>query len=399
MSASSSVQDVDLLIFGGGAAGLWLLDEARRAGIGVLLFDCNPLGTGQTIASQGIIHGGLKYTLNGLLNPSAKAIRTMPSYWQACLNGDREPNLLQVRMRAASCYLWRTDSLTSRVAMIGARAGLSTAPEEVSREHRPAVLRDAPGIVASIREPVIDPRSFIETLHDRQPDRIALYSSVASAQRVNDRWQVTLTSHDQTTLQLRAGRVVFAAGQGNSGLREAFRLAGPRMQRRPLHMTLLRGSLPVLNGHCVDGAKTRVTITSDSLPGGEVVWQVGGQVSEDGVGLETDDLIAHVARELRQVLPGCSFDDVRWSTYRVDRAESIMPGFRRPDDVQIIEEKGTITAWPTKLALAPRLAERILDLIPKGEVGSASVELEGFRTPEVACLPWEEEDRSWTTAH
>ena len=55
---------VDVLIFGGGAAGLWLLDELARRGDRVLLLEAvRPAG--QTIASQGIIHGGLKYTLQG----------------------------------------------------------------------------------------------------------------------------------------------------------------------------------------------------------------------------------------------------------------------------------------------------------------------------------------------
>ena len=68
---------VDTLIFGGGAAGLWLLDELTRQGSSAVLLEAAKLGQGQTIASQGIIHGGLKYTLQGLLTPSAAAIRDM----------------------------------------------------------------------------------------------------------------------------------------------------------------------------------------------------------------------------------------------------------------------------------------------------------------------------------
>ena len=49
---------VDVVIFGGGAAGLWTLDELHRAGRSVVLLESGDLGAGQTIASQGIIHGG-----------------------------------------------------------------------------------------------------------------------------------------------------------------------------------------------------------------------------------------------------------------------------------------------------------------------------------------------------
>jgi hypothetical protein len=43
---------IDVLIFGGGAAGLWLLDDLLRAGCGTLLLEANDLGSGQTIASM-----------------------------------------------------------------------------------------------------------------------------------------------------------------------------------------------------------------------------------------------------------------------------------------------------------------------------------------------------------
>ncbi len=123
---------VDVLIFGGGAAGLWLLNELARRGDRVLLLEAGRLGAGQTIASQGIIHGGLKYTLQGALTPSAVQIREMPGLWRDCLAGRRLPDLGGVRLRAAHCHLWRTDSLGSRLGMIGARVGLRVAPQAIA---------------------------------------------------------------------------------------------------------------------------------------------------------------------------------------------------------------------------------------------------------------------------
>ena len=58
--------DVEVVIFGGGIAGLWLLDELHRAGMTTLLLEAHELGSGQTIASQGIIHGGLIALLRDL---------------------------------------------------------------------------------------------------------------------------------------------------------------------------------------------------------------------------------------------------------------------------------------------------------------------------------------------
>src|SRR5260221_5187439 len=123
--------DLDVVIFGGGAAGLWLVDQLSRRGDRVLLLEAGRLGKGQTIASQGIIHGGLKYTLNGLLTPAAREIRDMPEIWRQCLAGIRAPDLRNTRLRSPACYLWRSQSLRSRLGMLGARVGLRAAPTEL----------------------------------------------------------------------------------------------------------------------------------------------------------------------------------------------------------------------------------------------------------------------------
>ena len=94
---------LDVVIFGGGAAGLWLLDTLVRRNYSVLLLEAHALGSGQTVAAQGIIHGGLKYTLDGLFNRSADAIRAMPDLWRDCLAGDAFPLLTQTLVRAPHC--------------------------------------------------------------------------------------------------------------------------------------------------------------------------------------------------------------------------------------------------------------------------------------------------------
>src|SRR5262245_44923203 len=147
--------DMDVVIFGGGAAGLWLLDELVRRGQNVVLLEANALGTGQTVAAQGIIHGGLKYTLQGMLTKSATSIREMPAIWRECLDGRREPNLSGVRRRADNCFLWQTDSLRSRLGILGAQFGLRVTPQTVAAEERPELLRSCPGTVARLPEQVI----------------------------------------------------------------------------------------------------------------------------------------------------------------------------------------------------------------------------------------------------
>ena len=57
---------LDVLVFGGGAAGLWCLHQLRRGGYHAILLESTALGSGQTIRAQGIIHGGGKYALRGV---------------------------------------------------------------------------------------------------------------------------------------------------------------------------------------------------------------------------------------------------------------------------------------------------------------------------------------------
>jgi hypothetical protein len=162
------------------------------------------------------------------------------------------------------------------------------------------------------------------------------------------------------------------------------------MQRRPLHMVLLRGRLPRLNGHCVDGAATRVTITSDRDAAGRTVWQVGGQVAESGVTMDERSLVLRAKAELEATIPGIDLSQVEWATYRVDRAEGATRDGARPDSVQVRREHNVVTAWPTKLALVPRLVDEVCQAIGRvGGLQSAAPIPADWPRPKVAQPPWE----------
>jgi glycerol-3-phosphate dehydrogenase len=398
-AVSDSSHRLDVVIVGGGVAGLWLLDTLHEAGWNVLLLENGALGGGQTIASQGIIHGGLKYTLDGLLSPSADAIREMPQVWRDCLAGARAPRLTATRVRADHCHLWRTRDWTSQVGMLGARIGLRVRPLKLPRDQWPAALRDCPGEVYRLDEQVIDCASLVADLAGRHALRILKIEPAASSfERAAGRVAgVAIRAADGRTARLHPGVIILAAGAGNAELRRAAGLDAAAQQVRPLHMAMVRGELPELNGHCADGARTRVTITTGQDSAGRAVWQVGGQIAEDGVSMSPDELVAHARRELAAVLPGVAFAYAEWSTYRADRAEAAAGG-RRPSDVQIRREGDVLTVWPTKLALAPRLAERVLRELPPAAhaVGRSQVEaaLRDWPRPQVARPPWEAE-RPW----
>lgn len=392
---------VDVVIFGGGVAGLWILEALARGGWSAVLLESAALGSGQTIASQGILHGGLKYTLGGWLDPAAAAIREMPGLWRECLADRRWPHLSATRIRAAHCYLWRTDDLRGQLGMVGARAGLRVAPVRLAADERPSALRRCPGSVFRLDEMVVDPVSLCAALHAPNALRILKIDAQNGLRwaREHGNAAIELSLPDRPALRLRPRAIVLAAGAGNAALRGQLGLAGERMQRRPLHMLLIRGDLPELNGHCVDGARTRVTITSETDHAGRRVWQVGGQLAEDGVARSASELIQFARGELAAVLPGVDLHGAQWGAYRVDRAELATPGGRRPDSVSVLEEGDVLTCWPTKLALAPHLAEevrrRIERRIGPGRTGDPPPA--DWPRPTIAEPPWED-PTAWSPA-
>ena len=89
----SNAVELDVAVFGGGVAGLWLLNRLRALGFDAALFEKHALGHGQTIASQGIIHSGVKYAFDGVNRPQTEALSSMPKIWMNCIAGRGEVDL------------------------------------------------------------------------------------------------------------------------------------------------------------------------------------------------------------------------------------------------------------------------------------------------------------------
>ncbi len=394
---------VDVVIFGGGVAGLWLLNRLRNAGYQAVLLEGDRLGSGQTRYAQGIIHGGTKYALTGKLTGSSEAIAEMPALWRACLKGEGEIDLRAVRLLSTHQFMWSTESLTSRMAGFFASKLMRSRTRSVEGSERPEVLRNPAfrGQVYRLEEPVLDTASLVQALGEPHYDAIFRLPSSDGIQlsRSEDGWQVMLTEHGRSVC-FKARRLVFAAGQGNAELLNQVGRDTPPMQRRPLNMVMLRGSkgspLPgSLYAHCL-GASTnpRITITTHYDAQGNRVWYLGGQIAEEGVGREHTAQVGAAKKELGELFPWLDLSAVEWGTLPIDRAEPRMPDGSRPDNVFADEQDDIITAWPTKLALSPRLAALILEKIQQGGVVPGTVSaLPAWPHPDYAPLPWQEEER------
>jgi hypothetical protein len=171
-------------------------------------------------------------------------------------------------------------------------------------------------------------------------------------------------------------------------------------------MVMTRGNLPIVYGHCVDGMHTRATITTHFAADGGPVWQIGGEVAERGVKMHARELIAFAKKEIAAILPRIDLRGVQWAAYKIDRAEGRTATGQRPEAATVVREGNVITAWPTKLVLAPQLAEMVVEQLgaprdaqtPKsqkvgGDELSAFLEWE---RPAVAKPPWEEVREWWS---
>ena len=70
-----------------------------------------------------------------------------------------------------------------------------------------------------------------------------------------------------------------------------------------------------------------------------------------------------------------------------------MPGGKRPDDVFVETGNSVSVCWPTKLAFAPRLANKVIAQIHEQGINPSDEQvLPSWKQAEVARLPWQEEE-------
>jgi len=381
---------VDVAILGGGIAGLWLLDALCEAGYSAILFEADALGAGQSVASQGIIHGGTKYTLGLALDTAVKELRAMPETWRACLAGASRPDLSAARTLSQHTYMWVPKQLGGGALRAFSRLIMRSHVRGLARSEWPDGLYapSARGAVYALDEVVLDTPSVLAALRDNHPGRVL---------RIPDGEAPGFDTGSGCLhvagLRVRAERFIFTAGAGNEALLSRAGIEDVGHQRRPLHQVLVGGMKQAVFAHCV-GKSTRplATVTSHPGPDGSYVWNVGGSIAERGVDDSSDVLVERARHELPRLFPGADFGAARWATFRVDRAEGATSGGFRPGG-PMLETRGRFTiAWPTKLALAPALAARVLALLREQRLSPGSSDiaaLGALPVPAVARPPWE----------
>jgi len=400
MSQTPLSVHLDLAIIGGGVAGLWLANRATSAGFNVALFEAKALGSDQTLASQGMIHGGMKYTLAGALTGASEAIADMPKHWRACLCGEGDVNLRHTRILSDHFFMWSGDDLGSKLTGFLASKITRGRIEAVHPDRRPPLLRNPlfAGSLYRLEDIVIDAPSLVANLaHNIEGHCFQIDWSQAQLHK-NAEGMVSLRINTpEQQLEIHAQRFIFTAGKGNAELLQQLGLDSPAMQLRPLQQVLVKHDYPFdFYGHCLGRETTpRLTISSHRLPDGGHVWYLGGSLAEKGARMAPQELIDLAKQELQELIPWMNLDKAEWATLPIERAEPLQPGFARPDNAFIAPAEGAanvLVGWPTKLTLAPNLANQALGLLADAGITPLAqhTNLHTYLAyAELAKTPWE----------
>lgn len=375
----------DIVIIGAGVAGLWLHHRLNDMGLYTILLDNAGIGGGQTLSSQGIIHGGTKYTLNGLFSNAASAISQMPSRWLACLNGNGEIDLSSTKILSNHQLMWSTQGLSSKLTSFFSSKALKGKVTAMKPDQYPACFQNQQfrGNLYQLNEPVLDVPSMIDSLSRKWRHRI-----LQCPQEININNAINGGTLKLEGSEIHFNDCILTAGEGNQALLNQLGIDSPKMQRRPLQMVLAKGKhLPVLYAHCI-GASTKplATITTHQHSDGDQVWYIGGNIAEDGVESSAEALIALTKNELQKLIPWISMEDLQWATHPVNRAEPAQKNLLRPDTAFVESVENIHIAWPTKLALTPDLSDQVIETIHH-RVSSSVVENHTDNDQQLSTLP------------
>lgn len=370
----------DIIIIGGGIAGLFTAARLRRAGYDVVLFEKDALGSGQTLASQGMIHGGQKYALPGGKGGHAQEVMKMPARWNACLEGWGDIDLSATKILSPQQVMFRAGSIWSGLSVYVAGFAVNRGISRLARREWPAAIQQGP--VITLDEKVLDMKSLVQTLSNQMKGRIFK----GGLDEILPDGQAAISGK-----VFSAQALVMVAGSGNE---EAFRLLGIKnrqAQRRPLRQIMVRGMETPLFGHGVWAKpKPRVTVTSHAHEDG-YVWYLGGEIAERAAHMPEEEAILHAKEEMRAVFPHINWSTREWATWMVDRAEAYDANGALPPGPVVQRRGSVLIAWPTKLTLAPALSDEVLARLEEMGV-SPSKEKPApadMPVPDIALYPWE----------
>jgi hypothetical protein len=363
---------------------LWCAEHLKNSGDEIIVLEKDAIGSGQTIASQGMIHGGTKYSLDGSLARSTIAISEMPEIWRNALNGIGSVDLSKSKILTDSQVLWSLGGLPSRLAgFFGSKVMSSKMKLIEPMDHDAFISPSFKGSLFELNEPVVDVQSVLVNLTSNLSGRI-FKATVKSI--ISESGKITGVVTDQGIIK--GDEVILAAGEGNAQILQNSGIASFPMQIRPLAMGMvfMKTKIPDIYGHQLGASNRPVVTVSTHYAGDQQVLYVGGVVAESGVGLCDADQKQAIKTSIEKALHWLDLDIEHIEILRINRAEPKLKSIIKPDSYFCGHKPGLIVCWPTKLAFAPALASDVAELCIKSD--GDSVNTIGLTTAQIAEYPW-----------
>jgi hypothetical protein len=379
--------NVDVIIIGAGIAGLWTAVHLRNLGYDVLLLERDAIGSGQTIASQGIIHSGFKYTLAGKLNALSKTMSDMPSRWQ--------DTIFSGLINSPVHHLMIPKTLMGAMMKAGTQHAFSGHIENLEQlewKHMSNVT-GFKGTFMALKEPVFDVPGVLRHL-----------SVFCRAKKIEQGIQI-VQSDNKTVKGVWLGTDYFTTKviihtSAASNLETARTMGhdnGLVTQTRPLLMGMIRNAPFPLFTHLIGSSdKPIATITTHTASDGKRIWYVGGNVAERPKNDWPHLVYQAIKKAFMSYLPAIDYSGLEWAVHPVDRIEGKAGTTWLPDTPVIHEIGNSLYCWPTKLAFAPLLADRIESALLKLNIrpSGADVDRDFLMDAPLATTPWDK--ATWT---
>lgn len=381
----------DVVIFGAGIAGLWTFHRLKNLGYNVLLLERESIGCGQTIASQGIIHSGLKFTLAGKVNKLARAISAMPELWRAALRGEGDVDLSTAHMAAQSQQLLIPSGFMGGLTKLVAERALGNNVHSFSKDQWPEHIKNSgfKGSVIFMDEPVLNIPSVLRALAEPYREYIRKISHADSEKPFEF----------LNRMNISAKKIIFTAADSNQKIAsDNAHDKGLETQARPLVQGMMKNAPFPLFAHLVGKTdKPVASITTHEMSDGTLVWYLGGLVAERPTNSAQQDVIDAATKAFTAYLPDMDLSNVAWSTLPINRIEGkSKTDSWMPDTPTIHHTKDALYCWPTKLTFAPMLGDMIVhELKSEGIMPSGtSNNFDFLPLAEYMQTPWDK--AQWT---
>ena len=376
-------KSLDVIILGAGVSGLWLANQLSNLGYNFIVVDNSAIGGVQTLASQGMIHGGQKYALTGSLSEHSYRSLNMTKRWQSALNGTGEIDLSKTKLLSENQYMWSAGGLADYAAVFAAAKIVNSATKKLKPSDYPSALKNLSGLVYELPEQVLEVKSLLKNLVDPIASRVFK----GNVNSIKEDGSITI---DNELFQAKA--VIATAGLGNENIIKMLGYDKVFTQRRPLKQLAVKTMQHPLFGHGITtNPKPRVTITSHPCDDGGYIWYLGGNVAETGTNLSDIEAIKYAEQEMQAIFPKIVWDEKEWSVIKVDRAEPFVASGQLPPGAHVQEFGNILVGWPTKLTFAPDLADKVCDILARKNIlASDSIgEDIGLLNLEFGDYPWQ----------